>query len=103
MKRWGLGSDFFHEEASGILGTAQMAGNEPLTPKPEIKTELIKMEIPEVQTRAEATPPSVIPPTLTPSEIKTEPKQEEVKPTSTPIPIPIPKSYLIFFRFDFFG
>ena len=30
MKRWGLGSDFFHEEASGILGTAQMAGNEPL-------------------------------------------------------------------------
>ena len=30
MKRWGLGSDFFHEEASGILRTAQMAGNEPL-------------------------------------------------------------------------
>ena len=30
MKRWGLGSDFFHEEASGIHQTAQMAGNEPL-------------------------------------------------------------------------
>ena len=29
MKRWGLGSDFFYEEASGIQ-TAQMAGNEPL-------------------------------------------------------------------------
>ncbi|MFA6257391.1 MAG: hypothetical protein WC671_00040 [Candidatus Paceibacterota bacterium] len=58
--------------------TAQMAGNEPLSPKTE-----------PLQTRAEATPPPVISPTTVPSEIKTEPKHEEIKQTPIPIPIPI--------------